>query len=108
VPSLAYADAAADALRWVAGQGVDRPGGAIWTENGAPANSLYTGTAGVLLALAEATRFGVVCDEPAGRARDRLVHLVGDPHAAADDSLFDGTTGWLLARTMSSTAMQGP
>ena len=56
-----YADVAADAFRWVAAQAVEAPGGLAWTENGVLIDDLYVGTAGVLLAAAEATGSGVDC-----------------------------------------------
>lgn len=70
--------AATEALRWVAGAAIDAEGGASWPEtrtSGAQvADDLYDGTAGVLMAFAEAelsgiTGFGRAAAAAAGRLR---------------------------------------
>jgi lantibiotic modifying enzyme len=74
-------DTAAEALRWVAGAAVEADGGASWPEtrtSGAQtADDLYDGTAGVLLAFAEAELSGITgFAEPAAAAAGRLRWIV--------------------------------
>src|SRR3954469_20950467 len=97
MPRDRFAAAAADAFRWVAAQAVEVPGGWAWTEYGVPCDDLYSGTAGVLLACAEATRGGIDCAEVAGRSRDRLVRLAEEHGAAAEGGLYGGAAGLILA-----------
>ena len=97
MPPDRYAAVAADAFRWVAAQAVEVPGGYAWTEYGLPCDDLYSGTAGVLMACAEASRYGVECDEAAGKALDRLVHLADTGTASVDGGLFGGAAGLLVA-----------
>jgi lantibiotic modifying enzyme len=92
-----FALAATDAFRWVAAQAVEVPGGWAWTEDGSPCDDLYSGTAGVLLACAEATRAGVVCAEAAGRSLDRLVRLAEQRNVPSEGGLYGGAAGMLVA-----------
>lgn len=87
------------AFDWVGRQAVDAPGGATWCEVGAPTDDLYAGTAGVLLACAEARAAGLDVDRVAARARGRLLHLAYHPQDAQlpDDSCFSGWSGVALA-----------
>ena len=69
--------AAVDALRWVADAAIDTDGGASWPEtrtSGAQtADDLYDGTAGVLMAFAEAELSGITSfGKPAAAAVGRL------------------------------------
>jgi len=69
--------AATEALRWVADAAIETEGGASWPETlvgGAqPADDLYDGTAGVLMAFAEAELSGITgFTEPAAAAAGRL------------------------------------
>ncbi|BEP13728.1 hypothetical protein acdb102_20390 [Acidothermaceae bacterium B102] len=99
-----YADVAADALRWVASQAVDAPGGSAWTDNGVVADDLYVGTAGVLLATAEAFRYGVDCTPLAASARGRLFHVAD----AVTGDLFEGAAGRLVALRAWSRSADDP
>src|ERR1700684_3214386 len=82
-------DVAVDALRWVAEAAVAADGGATWPltrrPGAATADDLYDGTAGVLMAFAQARLSGITrFDEPARAAAGRLRYLarsgwVGDP-----------------------------
>jgi len=73
-------DAAREALRWVTDAGVAADGGATWPESRAPgaplSDDLYFGTAGVLVALAEARLSGIAdFDDHARAAAARLRSL---------------------------------
>jgi lantibiotic modifying enzyme len=86
-------DAATDALRWVADAAVPAEGGATWPVTRATGrvgamlcDDLYDGTAGVLVAFAEARLSGIAdYDEHARAAAGRLRHLAraGHPSAAS-------------------------
>ena len=81
-------EAGREALRWVAGAALAADGGATWPETraaGAPAaDDLYAGTAGVLMALAEARLSGIAdLDDHARAAGGRLRSLVA-AQAGAD------------------------
>ena len=87
-------EAASEALRWVTGAAVPAAGGATWPETraaGAPASDdLYGGTAGVLIALAEARLSGIAdFDDHAGAAAGRLRSLVA-VQAGADAAQVAG------------------
>src|SRR3954469_21550591 len=97
MPRDRFAAAAADAFRWVAAQAVEVPGGRAWTEYGVPCDDLYSGTAGVLLACAEAARVGIDCDEAAGKSLDRLVQLAAGRASSAEGGLYGGAAGMLVA-----------
>jgi lantibiotic modifying enzyme len=69
--------AAIEALRWVAGAAIETDGGASWpetrTDGAHTADDLYDGTAGVLMAFAEAELSGITgFREPATAAAGRL------------------------------------
>ncbi|HUD38358.1 MAG TPA: lanthionine synthetase LanC family protein [Streptosporangiaceae bacterium] len=73
-------DVAVDALRWVAEAAVAADGGATWPltrrPGAATADDLYDGTAGVLMAFAQARLSGITrFDEPARAAAGRLRYL---------------------------------
>jgi lantibiotic modifying enzyme len=88
-------DAGREALRWVSGAAVPADGGATWPETRAAGaesgDHLYGGTAGVLVALAEARLSGIAdFDDHARAAAGRLRSLVaarpggGTPSATSD------------------------
>lgn len=100
----AYAAAARDAFAWIGSQQVRFDAGSAWNEHDELVDDLYAGTAGVLLACAEAKRAGLEeagLDELATAARDRLDHLsrTGQPLAGpeADNALFTGWAGAAVA-----------
>ena len=73
--------AAVEALRWAAGAATETAGGASWPETRADgaqlADDLYDGTAGVLMAFAEAELSGITgFREPAAAAAGRLRWIV--------------------------------
>ena len=82
---LSQAEAAREALRWVTDAAVPVPGGLAWPETRQPdgrvSDDLYDGTAGVLMALAEARLSGIAdFDAFAAGAVGRLSYLGGtDP-----------------------------
>lgn len=82
---MTWAEAAREALRWVTDAAVPVPGGLAWPETRQPdgrvSDDLYDGTAGVLMALAEARLAGITdFDAFAARAVGRLSYLGGaDP-----------------------------
>jgi lantibiotic modifying enzyme len=85
-------EAGSEALRWVTSAAVRADGGVTWPETraaGAPASDdLYAGTAGVLVALAEARLSGIDdSDDHAQAAAGRLGHLIAAQAgcAAADE-----------------------
>ncbi len=95
------AEAAHRALRWVADAAMPADGGASWPETREPGcpltDDLYSGTAGVLVALAEARLSGIDgFDSAAGAAVGRLefvsaargAGLRDRVRAAGDDALF--------------------
>jgi lantibiotic modifying enzyme len=85
VVMLSQAEAAREALRWVTDAAVPVPGGLAWPETRQPdgrvSDDLYDGTAGVLMALAEARLSGITdFDAFAAGAVGRLSYLGGaDP-----------------------------
>ena len=96
------------AFDWIESVAVDLDGGQSWREGAEPFDDLYAGTAGVLLACAEATASGLDTSTVAAGALARLVHLAEhDPSAATmpDDGLFSGWAGVAVAlRAWSSVA----
>ena len=85
---LSQAEAAREALRWVTDAAVPVPGGLAWPETRQPdgrvSDDLYDGTAGVLMALAEARLSGIAdFDAFAAGAVGRLSYL-GGTHPAGD------------------------
>src|SRR4249919_3086808 len=82
---MTRAGAAREALRWVTDAAVPVPGGLAWPETRQPdgrvSDDLYDGTAGVLMALAEARLAGITdFDAFAAGAAGRLSYLGGaDP-----------------------------
>jgi lantibiotic modifying enzyme len=94
----------ADAFGWIEAAAVPAEGGSCWTEGGVRYDDLYCGTAGVLLACAEAAsarpsaEAGSALGRVAAAARGRLLHLAaGDPAALPDDGLFGGWGGAAVA-----------
>ena len=101
-------EAGSEALRWVTGAAVPADGGATWPETraaGAPAtDDLYAGTAGVLMALAEARLSGIAdFDDHARAAAARLCSLVA-AQAGADDGQVAGN----VAQVAGNTAQEAP
>jgi len=102
-PDLAVRVATA-ALRWVTGAGVATADGLTWPETAAPGSpltdDLYSGTAGVLAALAEARLSGIRdFDDHAAGAVGQLCGLAGrDP--APDPGLYTGLAGAASALRM--------
>jgi lantibiotic modifying enzyme len=102
---------ACDALRWVANSALNCEGGLAWPEiagSGQPAtDDVYSGTAGVLLALSEARLSGIdEFDATASLAAGRLLHLAAsptrldpaaDPGQPGDSGLYTGQAGYCFA-----------
>jgi lantibiotic modifying enzyme len=101
---------ARDALRWVTKSALACEGGLAWPEIAGrgeiPADDLYTGTAGVLLAFSEARLSGVdEFDATASLAAarlQRLAHTVrpdpeADPGQPGDSALYTGLAGYGFA-----------
>lgn len=92
--------AARGAFDWVRSAAVEVDGGLGWCELGQRYDDLYCGTAGVLLACAEAAAAGVdTGDSPVG-AMARLRHLARSTEPGptlADDGLFCGWAGIAVA-----------
>jgi len=102
---------ACDALRWVANSALDCEGGLAWPEiaaSGQPTtDDVYSGTAGVLLALSEARLSGIdEFDATASLAAGRLLHLAAsptrldpaaDPGQPGDSGLYTGQAGYCFA-----------
>jgi lantibiotic modifying enzyme len=85
------------AFDWIAGAAVEVDGGLAWSENGLVVDDLYAGTAGVLLACAEASAAGVDVEPAATAARDRLIRLAERGTGLPDDGLFTGWAGVAVA-----------
>ncbi|MGF7235602.1 MAG: lanthionine synthetase LanC family protein, partial [Frankia sp.] len=99
------------AFAWLSTVAHPAPGGLRWfDQDGAACDDLYAGTAGVLLACAEAWAGGGVPGDLAAGARNRLLYLAGrvadegddpddhaDPRAALDNGLFTGWAGLAVA-----------
>ena len=102
---LPAGEAVRRAFDWIAAVGVEAPGGLMWAEKGVPTDDLYCGTAGVLLAAAEARRAGVDVERVAAPAAARLLHVAEHPddevfsegEAAGMDGLFGGRAGAAVA-----------
>lgn len=97
------AEVAADALRWIAEAAVSAEGGATWpvtrAVGSARCDDLYDGTAGVLVAFAEARLSGIAgYDQPAHAAAGRLRHLASTT----------GRVGAMTAGAASARPAQGP
>jgi hypothetical protein len=80
--TLSRAEAARAALRWVTGAAVPVPGGLAWPETRQPdgriSDDLYDGTAGVLMALAQARLAGLVGpDNPVSAITDLIMGEAG-------------------------------
>jgi lantibiotic modifying enzyme len=93
----AVREIAGRAFDWVAAAAVEVDGGSAWSEGGVVTDDLYAGTAGVLLACAEASAAGLDGGWAATAARDRLVRLVDGDTGLPDDGLFTGWAGVALA-----------
>ncbi|HZC41281.1 MAG TPA: lanthionine synthetase LanC family protein [Streptosporangiaceae bacterium] len=94
------ADAVRDGFGWVGSEAVETDGGLAWLDDGVLSDGLYSGTAGVLLACAEAAAAGHDTASVAAGARDRLLHLARHgPEAAmlTGDGLFLGWSGVSVA-----------
>jgi lantibiotic modifying enzyme len=94
------ANLAGRAFGWIASVAVDADGGLAWLEDGAVADLLYTGTAGVLLGCAEATAAGIDTGQVPAGAVGRLRYLADhEPGTATmeDDGLFTGWAGAAVA-----------
>ena len=94
--------AATAAFGWVAAAAVDTGGTAGWCEDGTVDDSLYIGSAGVLLACAEARASGLTGPEvarAADLARARLLDVAGTGAGGLldDDGLFSGWAGVAVA-----------
>ena len=94
-------DVARQAFAWIESVASPVEGGPGWQEDGQTADSLYSGSAGILLGCAEATAAGLAGLETlAEGARDRLTFLVrhapGTP-TMEDDGLFTGWAGAVVA-----------
>ncbi|NUR05640.1 MAG: hypothetical protein HOQ45_01360 [Nocardioidaceae bacterium] len=84
--------AARRAFDWIRAQAVEADGGKAWCEGNEPVDYLYKGTAGVLLAAAEATLAGLDVGDLADAAQGRLVHLAHHGRMS-NDGLFTGWAG---------------
>jgi lantibiotic modifying enzyme len=107
--------AGTEALRWVADAAIPADGGATWPSTrmpGAPvSDDLYDGTAGVLLAFAQARLAGLSgWDEAARAAAGRLRYLAEDQGAdpAPDIGLYTGLSGAAAALRIWATTGGGP
>jgi Lanthionine synthetase C-like protein len=94
-------DTARQAFGWIGSVAAPADGGLAWYDLGEPADNLYGGTAGVLVACAEAAAAGLDPGPVAGGARGRLMHLAehgtdGQP-PLPDDGLFDVWAGVAVA-----------
>ena len=88
------------AFGWIASVAVDADGGLAWLEDGAVADLLYSGTAGVLLGCTEATAAGIDTGQVPAGALGRLRYLAGHGPGATtmeDDGLFTGWAGAAVA-----------
>jgi lantibiotic modifying enzyme len=93
---LLNGDVAGQAFAWIVSVAIATGSGSAWSERDQLCDDLYAGTAGVLLAAAEAGAAGLEADGSvlrAGRAaRDRLMSA-----DATDDGLFEGWPGFAVA-----------
>jgi lantibiotic modifying enzyme len=93
-------DTARQAFGWIGSVAVPADGGLTWRDPGELADNLYSGTAGVLTACAEAVAAGLGPAPVAAGARGRLVHLAqpaAGPPTLPDDGLFTGWAGVAVA-----------
>jgi lantibiotic modifying enzyme len=93
----AVAEIARRAYEWIARAAVPVDGGWAWSERGVVCDDLYAGTAGVLLASAEACAAGLDVTRLGAAARDRLVLLADRDAGLPDDGVFTGWAGVALA-----------
>jgi lantibiotic modifying enzyme len=88
------------AFDWIGSVAVEVDGGLGWLEDGAPADDLYSGTAGVLAGCAEAAAAGLGTAQVSAGARARLLQLAAHGPGVAtlpDDGLFSGWAGVAVA-----------
>jgi lantibiotic modifying enzyme len=91
---------ARDAFGWVRSVAVEVDGGRGWLEGAELFDDLYSGTAGVLLACAEAAASGLDTGDVGAGAVGRLQHLATEDSPVAtlpDDGLFAGWAGVAVA-----------
>src|SRR5919202_2115761 len=88
---------AARAVEWIRSAVLTVGDGVAWSEGGAVSDDLYAGTAGVLLACAEASVAGIDVAAVAISARDRLINLTEEQTGLPDDGVFTGWAGVALA-----------
>lgn len=97
---LDLSELARQAFGWIGSVAVPADGGLAWRDPGELADDLYSGTAGVLTACAEAVAAGLDPGPVAAGARGRLMHLAqraaGEP-TLPDDGLFSGWAGVVVA-----------
>jgi lantibiotic modifying enzyme len=104
-------DLARRAFDWIASVAVAADGGLGWLEDGALADDLYSGTAGVLLGCAEAEAAGLGPPHVAAGARGRLLSLARHGPGVAtmpDDGMFSGWAGVAVALRAWSDATGDP
>ena len=89
------AEVARRAFEWVGSLAVPVESGLAWLENGGPCDDLYSGTAGCVLAAAEAVTAGFDPLEWTAGAVGRLRHLAdaGSSPTMPDDGLYTGWAG---------------
>jgi lantibiotic modifying enzyme len=93
-------DTARQAFGWIGSVAVGTGHGLSWRDPNVLADDLYSGTAGVLTACAEATAAGLDPGPVARGARTRLLHLArsgADAATLPDDGLFSGWAGVAVA-----------
>ena len=108
---LEFADAARQGFGWVGSVAVETGVGLGWRDPEVLADDLYSGTAGVLFACAEATAAGLDPAQVGSGACARLRHLAGsgaNPPTLPDDSLFSGWAGVTVALQAWSRATGDP
>jgi len=99
--------AARRAFDWIRAVAVDADGGQAWCEDNRPIDYLYSGTAGVLLAAAEATAAGLDVADVATAARGHLIQ-VARHGKMGNDGLFTGWAGVASALEAWSRVMGDP
>jgi hypothetical protein len=105
-------DTVRQAFGWIGSVAVAAEGGLAWRDSGVLADDLYSGTASVLTACAEAAAAGLDPGPVASGARGRLLYLTergaGLP-TLPDDGLFTGWAGVAVAlRAWSRAAGDAP
>jgi lantibiotic modifying enzyme len=108
---LEFADAARQGFGWIRSVAVETGAGLGWRDPEVLADDLYSGTAGVLFACAEAAAAGLDPGEVATGACARLLHLAGpgaDAPTLPDDGLFSGWAGVAVALQAWSRATGDP